>query len=884
MAMTPDAAGNERDLILLREWPRPGRPLWLGIDLVTGDRIVEFDTPSHAHPDHPGAVVAAARAEPAATARDGLLVGEGLLWSLLDPLDAGHEDDAGGDRLAVETALRSAARRFRRRLAWWRGRESGLREDCRRLTAGFRPDLEPLFDILDTALVPPDPSDPAPPAAPGPVAAVSPPAPDPAAVGAWLGSPAGLGALYGPEFAPRVEQATMGERVAAALRDEQALLVEAGTGVGKTLAYLVPLVAKVVAHGTRACVSTHTRALQTQIMAQDLPRLRPLLGERRFTLLMGRRNYLCLRQRRSYLSRPVEDLPSALRAVAFRLWLEETRDGMRDEIAAHPLLAVETPTLFDAADLCLPGLCYEGDRCFVQNARRRARGADVLVVNHSLLLHDQKAGHTLLGEIDHLVVDEAHRLPEVTLETHAVAVGLWRLGDVEELLGQVRGRGPVPERIGLVASRLERHGPEGERASALCTDFAGSVRRVFNSFTAWWQGLGERVDVLLPAARRGPGRVRIRDKDEVFGALRPEFAALADDLTEAADTFARLAGKVSQIDDLSANLEDDLAQLAQAGQLLRQLHADVHFLVADPDDGWVAWFEPGRQRGVARLGATLLEAGGVLREAWQESGRTPIMTSATLAVGDDFTHMMGELGLTRRRPACATHTSPSPFDYHAQALVLTPRHFPDPNAPDFGPAVGELLAALMHGVGRKTMGLFTSYRLIREAADTLATAGLTDDPAAGSDDPVVLAQSPRTATGALLARFRRSRRALLLGTNTFWEGVDFPGEDLEILVVTKLPFLVPNDPWVEARCDRIQAAGENPFTSFMVRDAVLRLRQGFGRLIRRTGDRGVVLILDNRLHTKNYGTTFLHSLPVMPAGFGDTADLLARVNGFFQRT
>ena len=148
----------------------------------------------------------------------------------------------------------------------------------------------------------------------------------------------------------------------------------------------------------------------------------------------------------------------------------------------------------------------------------------------------------------------------------------------------------------------------------------------------------------------------------------------------------------------------------------------------------------------------------------------------------------------------------------------------------------------------------------------------------------MLAQSPRTATGALLARFRRSRRALLLGTNTFWEGVDFPGEDLEILVVTKLPFLVPNDPWVEARCDRIQAAGENPFTSFMVRDAVLRLRQGFGRLIRRTGDRGVVLILDNRLHTKNYGTTFLHSLPVMPAGFGDTADLLARVNGFFQRT
>jgi ATP-dependent DNA helicase DinG len=338
------------------------------------------------------------------------------------------------------------------------------------------------------------------------------------------------------------------------------------------------------------------------------------------------------------------------------------------------------------------------------------------------------------------------------------------------------------------------------------------------------------------------------------------------------------------MDDLTGGLEDDLAQIAQAGQLLRQLQADVHFVTTDPDEDWVTWLEPGRQRGIARLGATLLEAGEVLRDCWQDTSRSPIMTSATLAVGDDFTHMMGELGLTRRRPPCATHTSPSPFDYHEQALVLTPRHFPEPNARDFGPAVGDLLAALMRGVGRKTMGLFTSYRMIREAGESLAAAGFAADPAAAGEEPVVLAQSPGMATGALLARFRRCRRGLLLGTSTFWEGVDFPGEDLEILVVTKLPFLVPNDPWVEARCDRIQAAGENPFTSFMVRDAVLRLRQGFGRLIRRTGDRGVVLILDNRLHTKNYGTTFLHSLPVMPASFGDTADLLERVNGFFKRT
>lgn len=887
--MTEFPTGSDRDLILVREWVRPGRVLWLGLDLVTGERIAEFTTPDHAHPDHPGAIiVAGAQTEPEAMAAGGLRVSEGLLWSLLDPLrafdlDEGRQDD----RLEVETGLRRAAARFRRRVVWWRQLDASLRESCHRLLKGYRPDVRPLLDVLDDAFVvapsPAEISEPEPPA-PAPSPPVAPPRPDPEAIYAWLGAQDGLGALYGPTFSPRPEQAEMGRQVSAALSQGQPLLVEAGTGVGKTLAYLVPLAAQVIANDTRGVVSTHTRALQNQIIDQDLPRLRPLLGERTFTLLMGRRNYLCLRQRQAYLSQSIEDLGAALRAVAFRLWLHETRDGMRDEIVGHPLLAPDTGALFDGAEMCLPGLCYEGQRCFVQNARRRARDADLLVVNHSLLLHDLKAGHLLLGEVDHLVVDEAHRLPDVTLETHAVVVGLWRLQDLEDLLGRVKGAGPMPERIGLVAERLRGHGPEGARAAGLCDDFAGSVRRVFSSFATWWQGLGVLLDATLSAGSRPQGRIRVRDKDEAFGELRGEVLSLEENLAEATGTFARLAAKVSVLDDLSTSLEDDLAQLAQAGQLLGQLHSDVHFLTADPDENWVTWLEPGRHRGVARLGATLLEAGAVLREYWQNDDCRPIMTSATLAVGEDFNHMMAELGLTRRRPPTLTHTSPSPFDFHRQALVLVPQHFPDPGSAQFGGAVGEVLRDLARGTGRKTLGLFTSYRLIREAAAVLAAAGLHDQPAADRGaDPIVLTQTPRSGPGALVGQFRRHRRAVLLGTSTFWEGVDFPGEDLEILVVTKLPFLVPSDPWVEARCDKVAAAGENPFTQFMVRDAVLRLRQGFGRLIRRAGDRGVVLILDNRLHTKNYGTTFLSALPVMPAGFGDTSDLLARVDEFFDQ-
>jgi len=879
---------TERDLLLVREWSRPGRTAWLAIDLLTGDRILELKDPESVPVETPGAVlVSGTVSEGRSLVGGALAVPEGWLWSWLDPLAAVPVvEEQTFERVQVESVLREAAQRFRRRLAWYRNLDSQLRQSCRDLLRGFSLDLTPFLDILDEGVVSVSASgsgtdvletDPVP-------TEVAPCDPDPEAVYAWLGAEDGLGRLYGDDFAPRNEQATMGRDVARALTQRQPLLIEAGTGVGKTLAYLVPLVALVVRQDSRAVVSTHTRALQTQILEQDLPRLAPLLGERKFTLLMGRRNYLCLRQRQSFLSRPVEDLGDALRAAAFRLWLEATTAGMRDELAGHPLLGEELGPLFDGADLCLPGQCYEGTRCFVQNARRQAREADVLVVNHSLLLADKQAGYTILGEVDHLVIDEAHRLPAVTLEAHTVVCGAWRMREVDDLVGPARGESALPERVALAAERLHGYGREGEKASGSCLEFGGSIRRAGKSFENWWRALGVLVDEAASPGNRERGRVRVRDKDEAFGSIRGQTLALLEDLADAVGVFARLGGHTSAIEDLSPVLEDDLAQLAQAGQLLGKLHQDVHFLMVDPDEEWVTWIEPAPHRGIRRLGATLLEAGDVLRDFWLDADHRPVMTSATLAIGEDFTHMLHELGLTRRRPPALTVTTPSPFDYHKQTLVLTPSHFPDPGAPHFGGAVGEVMRALALEVPRKVMGLYTSYRLIRESEEILLQAGLhQDNVPGGSDRPVLLAQNPRSGTGALLTRFRRHARAVLLGTSTFWEGVDFPGEDLEILVVTKLPFLVPSDPWVEARCEAVAAAGENPFTSFMVRDAVLRLRQGFGRLIRRTGDRGVVIILDNRLHTKNYGATFLGALPVMPVSFGDTADMLARVDEFFHQ-
>jgi len=869
----------DRDLLLARSWERPGRTVWLAVDLLGGDRILELRSPELTPKESPGAVVVSGSGfDCRALDCGGLLVSEDIFWSLLDPRGAAHAGPGfvGEDRVAIEADLRTAARRFTSRLAWWRGLDDDLVRGCRDLLSGHTPSLDPLWDWLDGAPLPQGDSPAGGDSGTGPVGSLAPVSPDPDGIYAWLGDPQGLGGLYGDHWQPRSEQAEMGREVADALQAGESLLIEAGTGVGKTLAYLVPLVALVRAGETRAVVSTHTRALQSQILDQDLPRLAPLLKDRRFALLMGRRNYLCLRQRQSFLTRPLEDDRDALQAAAFRLWLTTTEDGMRDELADHPLLADRCRELFDAADLCLPGQCYEGDRCFVQTARRRAREADLLVVNHSLLLADHRQGRTLIGPVDHLIVDEAHRLPNAALDAHGVAVGLWRAHEIGDLLG--RARGGEPERSTLAAERMGSLGREGERAAQAALDFGRSAVRCMAAFEEWWRALAVLADAVLEGRNR-QGRVRIRDKDEAFGSLRAETGHLLEELADGTGAFGRLAGLAGQIEEPGPVLEDDLAQLAQAGQLLRALHHDVQFLTSDPDENWVTWLEPGPTRGIRRLGATLLEAGDVLREQWREGEVRPVVTSATLAVGEDFTHMLNELGLTRQRPPARTRACPSPFDYHKQSLVLVPSHFPDPGSRGFNREVGEVLRALAHGLGRKTMGLFTSYQAIREAAEVLGPGPGAD----GTGGPTVLTQTPGGGAGALLEQFRRRQHAVLLGTATFWEGVDFPGQDLEILVVAKLPFLVPNDPWVEARCERVAAGGDNPFTAFMVRDAVLRLRQGFGRLIRRGTDRGVVIILDNRLHTKNYGTTFLGALPTMPVTFGDTADLLERVGEFFRR-
>lgn len=779
-----------------------------------------------------------------------------LFWSLVRPCHAAAPEP----EQMVDTAWQG--------LALWRALEVAELEACRLLIERQARGAAEVIDILVRV------AKPGPPAGHRPLAEVvrrpdPVPLPTLADLGGFMTDASGFGRAYGDSFTPRHEQAELAVTIGRALQDGEALVAEAGTGTGKTLAYLVPLLARLAGEECRAVISTYSRALQHQILAGDLPRVIGSHADIDARLLMGRSNYLCLRQRTSYLTRPLENAREALKTLALRVWLQATADGLREELARHPLLAEDLRLLFSSLQPCTPR-CHVDDRCFVARARKLARQADLVVVNHALLLHDHAAGNALLGPYDHVIVDEAQRLPAAALDARSVGLHLGRWRDLEALLGGSRAAGETPEVAALLVRRLDALDLDPSVVAAAAA-FGKATGRALRQFRAWWRRAGTELAPTLSAGS-GP-RQRVADKDVAFGPWRDETLTLLAALSEAAATAARLNQRTESLGDLPDDVVDLLVRAAQSQQEWARLERDVRFVTSDPSDRWVTWAEPSVRGGLATLGATPLESGPLLRELWQDGGLSPVATSATLAVGGDFGFMLDELGLSGRHPRARTFAVPSPFLWHERAICLAPERFPDPDAPAFLEAVTSVLADLREQVPRQTLVLFTSYRQLQDVSERLADRPtITGGP--------LLAQTPGGGVDGLRERFRSSRGAMLLGTSTFWEGVDFPGDSLEVVVVVKLPFLVPSDPWVEARCEHLQRAGENAFSRFMLRDAVLRLRQGVGRLLRRQTDRGVILLLDNRLITRQYGATFRDALPTAVRWAGDRRELAGQARTF----
>ena len=611
-------------------------------------------------------------------------------------------------------------------------------------------------------------------------------------------SPDGALAARLPGFSYRAAQQEMATLVAEALASGKNAAIEAGTGIGKTFAYLVP----VLVSGRRAIVSTGTRTLQDQLFARDLPLLGALLGRpARVALLKGRNNYLCWHRIDTALNDGTRDAGTLAELRAIANWGSASVRGDLTELEDLEDEDSLRGAITSTVDNCLGQRCEFYDRCFVAAARREAQAADVVIVNHHLLLADLALKEGGFGELlpgaDAVIVDEAHQLPDVAQQFFGLSVSTRELESLlRDVLAESRAAG--------VAGDVDEAASEAGRAVL-------ELRRIATS--------------LEP--RRLPW------------AAAP--TALRDTLPDVRRAFESLRECLDGLADASAGL----ASCAQRGG---DAAARVRFVAAaDPADG-LRWIEVSASSVAVHW--TPLDVGAALAARIEAQGGAWVFASATLAVGDDFGHFLGRVGVD----AQITRVLPSPFDYERNARLYVPEALPDPADELY---IEQLMSAVWPLIDAARGGaflLFTSYRALNRAEAWLARR---------TPPGRVLVQG-RGSRSELLNEFRNDGNAILLGTGSFWQGVDVRGPALRIVMIDKLPFAVPSDPLMQARIESVRRAGGDAFTEFQLPQAVLALKQGVGRLIRDFDDRGLVVLGDPRLRTRGYGRLFLASLPPMP--------------------
>jgi ATP-dependent DNA helicase DinG len=638
-----------------------------------------------------------------------------------------------------------------------------------------------------------------------------------------------------PGFEPRHGQQKMATAVAGVIDRGGTLLAEAGTGTGKTLAYLIPAILS----RQRVLVSTGTKNLQEQIFFKDLPALRDALDVPfTATLMKGRSNYLCLHRYQTFEVAQSDGLfeqpDRAVFLPVIQEWVKTTTTGDRAELRDLPEDMPLWKEISAEADTCLGTECPRYGDCYVTLMRQRAAESDVVIVNHHLLCADASVRKSAFGEVipscATLVVDEAHQLEDVATQYFGTAVSNSRADDL------VRDG----QRL-LATSSFEPRPAE---------DLSRALTRVSTFSHGFFTGLSL-------ARNANAAEARARYTADTLGELAEDGVALMGALDRLEATIAVMN---RQAPDQPGAIANDTEALDALQRRTGELRNDLKFLLRADDADFVYYIEA-RGRGFF-LRASPIDVSRIVRDALFDRYRSVVLTSATLAVDGSFAYVRGRLGL---RDADEIRV-PSEFDYRSQALLYLPRRMPEPRSPSFAEAVArEAIALLKHSEGRAFV-LFTSYRVLYAVRPFIEMA---------LPYPILVQGSaPRSA---LIDQFRATGNAVLLATSSFWQGVDVAGDALSCVVIDKLPFASPGDPVTAARIDAITARGGDAFADYQVPLAILALQQGLGRLIRHRSDRGVLAILDPRLRTTGYGRRFLASLPPAPV----THDLSA-VGEFFK--
>jgi len=704
------------------------------------------------------------------------------------------------------------------------------------------------------AIEAPAPSRPRPRPAPAPLEPREPPERiDPEEAAAYLEPGGGLSQID-PGYEHRPQQVRMARAVAEALSSGRHLLVEAGTGTGKSMAYLIPSVLWAARNGRRVVVSTNTINLQDQLMRKDLPLLERMLGgEVRAAVLKGRSNYLCparLDSMRRLRPRTAEEMRVLAKVL---VWLARGGTGERvdlslggpGEMAAWSRLSAES-------EECTLDACLErtGGACPFYLARTQAEAAHILVVNHALLMADIQSGNRVLPDYRHLIIDEGHHLEAATTSGMTVRLGE---ADLVRALRELAGapNALLPASVALArqalpavdAHRLTKAVTELEDR---CREAAPAWGAVFQAFADFLTGLHPSDDGssyslqvrLVPALRSLPAWSNV---EIAWDETRPLLTSIADGVAELAEALAGTG------DDGGSASGDHAAALRAGARAVREPAALVERIVFDPDPATIYWAELGSDRRRVTLNAAPLAIGPLVeRHLWNEKDSI-VLTSATLTAAGEFDYLKRRLHAHSAEELALG----SPFDYETSTLVYLVNDIPEPNDRlAYQQAVERGLAALARATRGRTLVLFTSNDQLRRTARALS------DPLA-RDGITLYEQDEGVSRHALLESFRGDEQAVLLGTRSFWEGVDVPGEALSVVVMVRLPFDVPTDPIVSARAETY----DSPFEEYALPEAILRFRQGFGRLIRTRSDRGAVVLLDRRILTKRYGPLFLKSLP-----------------------